>query len=279
MTTGRRLMLVTGVLALGVGAWAWRAQAQRSALRRWAALDAGEVGAFWNCLFARPMDAGDLANGQQARRLAETAYAGEKQAFPHRLVRECLPRLERARRSLDQLGPATPALTRYRQSLLAVHAATRLYGQRLAGRPATRELDETIVDAARDWYGDPARPRAVAYERFLDCAVPDLDDLDDDPALYRHLAARCFAADPLPYMNRVRRACAPLLQLPAQAPSPSYARTRRRFHGADAVQISSWDSCSDIARAEERLGDGAELVRATDAYLETRPRSRSAGPS
>jgi hypothetical protein len=72
-------------------------------------------------------------------------------------------------------------------------------------------------------------------------------------------------------MARVRATCAPLLRQPQATPAPSYARTRQKFRGAEAVQISSWESCSDIARAGERMNDGAELVRATEAYLEARP--------
>jgi hypothetical protein len=187
-----------------------------------------------------------------------------------------LPLLTGARRGLGQVA-AAPGLARYRLSLAAVDDAAHRYADRLAHRRATKQLDETIVEAARAWYTDPRAgegqgdtTRAIAYERFLACAVPELGTLADDQALYRHLADRCFAADPLPFMARVRSRCAPLLRQHADTPSPTYPRTRQKLRGAEAVQIASWESCSDIARAEERMGDGAELVRATDAYLAAR---------
>jgi hypothetical protein len=259
------LVLSAALLAAGLTAWRWPARTPVAQPRPWAAVD-GQVGSFWNCLFGREVAVADLENGQQARRLGEAAYSRDKQAYPRQLVELCLPRLQKARGSLEA-APATPALARYRAQLTAVEEAVRLYAQRLAVRQATKELDDGIVAHAGAWYADATdAPRSVAYQRFLTCAVPELDRLPDDPALYRHLADRCFAADPLPFMRRIRAACAPLLH-EARPPAAGYARTRRKFRGAGTVQVSSWESCSDIARAEERLGDGVELVRAADAYL------------
>jgi hypothetical protein len=277
MNTNRRRILTVALLAAGAAAWGWWPNPAAQRLRRWTAVDEGEVAAFWNCLLAREMSAGDLENGQQARRLAEAAYAGQKQAFPRQLTSQCLPRLATARRTLGELGPPAPALARYLESLADLEAATRAYGQRLATRQATKDLDESIVEHARAWYADAApTARSIAYQRFLACAVPEVDGLADDPALYRHLAARCFAADPVPFMHRVRATCAPLLRGPAPATATD-STMRKKFHSTEAVQIDSWESCSDIARAQERLGDGSALVRATEAYLRARPAGNKGG--
>jgi hypothetical protein len=73
-------------------------------------------------------------------------------------------------------------------------------------------------------------------------------------------------------MTRVRKECGPLLE--EETPSPTLAASRHKFrHGADSPQIQSWESCSDLAREQERLAAARELVAASDAYLAARPRT------
>ena len=269
-------MAAAALVAAGLAGWKWRAQAANDRLGRWAAVDAGQVVPFWNCLFAKEVEVSQLNNGQQARRLVEAAYAGQKRGFAGHLTADCLPRLVAARRSLD--GLAAPGLAGYAISLARLETAVRLYSERLAGRASSKEVDENIVAEARAWYAasEPAA-RTAAYERFLGCAVPELPGLADDQALYRLLADRCFKNDPAPFMWRVRTECAPLLGAQA-APASSYAASRKKFRGPDAAQVQSWESCSDIARAQQRMADAAELVAAADAYLAARPARPAPSP-
>jgi hypothetical protein len=245
---------------------ALRLRARHSARR--AAVESGEVIAAWQCLFTKDVDLAQLANGQQVRRLFETAHDGLKDDYPKHLLADCLPRLAQARRTLG--APRDPAGARYAAALAALEAAVRLYAERLSRMAPIEELDEDIVSHAHSWYSDDGgHARHAGYERFLSCAVPELQSLADDRALYEYLADRCFKHDPVVFMSRVRSQCGPLLE--NETPSPTLAASRRKFHhGEDSLQIQSWESCSDIAREQQRMADARELVTAADAYLAAR---------
>src|SRR5438046_1938843 len=203
-----RLLPIAAALAL-VLLVAWRWRAGRAA--RWAAVEAREVAGAWQCLFTKDVEVAQLNNGQQVRRLLETAHDQQKDDYPKHLVADCLPRLEQAQRALGQ--PRDPNVARYRDTLAALAAAVRLYADRLSRLPESDELDEDIVSHAHSWYSDDGgRARHAGYERFLTCAVPELQTLADDRALYEVLADRCFKHDPVAFMTRVREQCGPLLR-------------------------------------------------------------------
>jgi hypothetical protein len=278
--SARRLLIALGILAAAIAA-AWKlgghTAEDRSGdfLPRWSAIDDGEMAEVWSCLFTKEVDVGLLSNAQQARRLIEAAYGGQKQGYPRHLADDCLARLARVQRMVGELTappPSERALAAYRTSLALLQDALRIYGQRLTARPGVKALDDAIIEHARAWYG-AGGPPAVAYEKFLGCAVPSLQSLANDRALYEHLADRCFKADPMPFMERVRSTCVPLLRAPAGPPASTYQASRKKFRDADAdaAQVQSWESCSDIARAQQRMADAAELLAATEAYLAARP--------
>jgi hypothetical protein len=261
----RILPIAAALVVAALAVWRWRAG-------RTAPSEPPEMAAAWQCLFTKDVDVAQLINGQQVRRLFEAAHGEQEAAYPRHLVDDCLPRLQQARRSLGE--PRDPALARYRDSLTALETAVRLYAERLARAAPIEELDEEIVSHAHSWYADDdGRARHAGYERFLSCAVPDLQALPDDRALYEWLADRCFKHDPVPFMTRVRKECGPLLE--DESPSPTLAASRRKFHhGQDSLQIQSWESCLDLAREQQRLADSRELVAASDAYLAARPKAR-----
>lgn len=264
----RLILVVVAVAMAALAAWRW--QARRSA--HWGAVERREVAAAWQCLFTKDVEVAELQNGQQVRRLLEVAHDGLKDDYPDHLREECLPRLAQARHALGD--PRDPAAARYAAAVGALEVAVRLYADRLASMEPVEELDEEIVSHAHSWYADDdSRARHAGYERFLTCAVPELQTLADDKALYDYLADRCFKHDPVPFMVRVRKECGPLLE--EATPSPTLATSRRKFHrGADSPQIQSWESCSDLAREQQRLGAAREVVAASDAYLAARPTSR-----
>jgi hypothetical protein len=251
-------VLVAALVVVGLLAWRWRAgRGARPA-------EPPQLAAAWQCLFTKEVEVAQLNNGQQVRRLLESAHDELKDDYPRHLVSDCLPRLAQARAAL----PPT-ADPRYAGALASLETAVRLYAERLARMPPIEELDEDIVSHAHSWYSDDGgRARHAGYERLLGCAVPELQTLADDRAVYEYLADRCFKHDPVPFMKDVRARCGPLLR--NETPSSTLATSRRKFHGTESLQIQSWESCSDIAREQQRMADATELVAAADAYLAAR---------
>jgi hypothetical protein len=164
---------------------------------------------------------------------------------------------------------AGAALASYQGSLAELESALPAYAHRLEGRPAVKEVDEEIVEAARAWARGP-RAGASPYLRFLACAVPELDGLAGTRAVYERISNRCFNADPVPFMEHARTACAPLLRSGASAPAAPLPHPER-FADPEATQAAAWDSCSDITRAQQRMADATGLLAAVGHYLDARP--------
>lgn len=285
---GRRWTILLGATGVLAAASACRRQPvageggvpgeQDAFLVRWTAIDRDETGLVWRCVFNNDVDIAQVDNASQVRRLIETAYAGQKKTFADHLLGACVPKVAAARQALAAMAGPPPALAgsfrAYATSLAKLERALGLYAERMKTRAPIKELDDLMVEHARTWYADTKpTPRAIAYHRFLACAVPGLEELADGQALYQRLADSCFKANPLPFMERVRRECGPLLQnVDAKASLPkSYASVRSRLSDREARQVQSWERCSDIARAQQRMQDAEELLSAVTEYLAARP--------
>jgi hypothetical protein len=281
------LVAALGALAAATALWRWSAgrsaeataRARREFVARWSELDRRGAGPVWRCLFNNDVDVDRLDNASHVRRLIETAYAGQKATFAEHLLSACVPLIERARQAAAGQPEPPPALraelAAYLASLARLESALALYGERMKARQPIKELDDLVVERARAWYSE-ARPTAgtIAYHHFLTCAVPGLDGLRDGQAIYQLLAESCFKQNPLPFMDRVRKDCGPLVQKadPRAAPPESYAATRQRLQDPEARQVQAWESCSDIARAQQRMQDAEPLLAAVTDYLAARPR-------
>jgi hypothetical protein len=223
----------------------------------------------WRCVLAREVDIGTMQNGQQVRRLAEQAYESGEETYPEALEKTCLPALGRWRQQVAALPDRRGG---YAASLASLEAALRVYAQRLRAREGAEELDGEIVHKARAWHLAGAKPTAesVAYDRFLRCAIPSLDDLASGQAVYEFLARQCFQQNPAPFIERVRQECGPLLEGPAPKPARSYEATRKRLQDPEGRQAQSWESCTELAREQHEMLDGRELAAAVDQYLAAR---------
>jgi hypothetical protein len=222
----------------------------------------------WQCVLGRDVDIGAMQNGQQVRRLAEQAYEGAEETYPDTLEKTCLPALGRWR---QKVAATSWGSRPYGASLASLDAALRAYAQRLRAREGAEELDAEIVHKARAWHlATKATAESVAYDRFLRCAIPSLDELANGQAVYEFLAKLCFQQNPAPFVERVRQECGPLLEGPAPKPTRSYEATRKRLQDPEGRQAQSWSSCTELAREQHEMLDGRELAAAVDQYLAAR---------
>jgi hypothetical protein len=254
-------------------------------LDRWNAVDRGEVDRFWFCLFGTEVGGSDLINPQQVRRLMESAHGGRKESYPEHVLTTCLPGIEAARQAVARLaetrGRWQSGLSAYAASLAGLQRAVAVFVAGMKERRVTRQLDAHIQQSAQAWDSSTApTPGSIAHHRFLRCALPALDALEDARALAEHLGDLCFKGNPLPFMDRIRRTCAPALasaDSPAE-PDEAYQTARKRLavrpggRGEQVMsQALSWASCTDIAQATRRMVDAEPLVAAVSAYLRARP--------
>jgi hypothetical protein len=87
-------------------------------------------------------------------------------------------------------------------------------------------------------------PETIAFDKFLQCAIPDLAKLKDAQALLERLAETCYKKDPVSFMDRIRKDCGALLTSPgAGAPSRNYKLVQKKFYEEDARQLRAWEDC------------------------------------
>jgi hypothetical protein len=222
-----------------------------------------DADAFWRCLTASELDGEHIANGQQVRRLVEAAFDREGEAFVARVESRCVP-----------LAPAA-------LKTASLEHVRRMRAWRNEHDDDDDDAERALLADARAWHEALVRSRtspaprervgerALAYDRFLACVVPDLETVRDGDALYEKLSTACFGGDLAAFVEGVRRRC--LTSLEAQAPPASFAR-HRRLRTDEERHVALWAQCFEHAEEQARLEDGAPLAAAVDAWLAARPR-------
>ena len=224
----RTLFLGVALAALGVFGWRWstgRRSARATPRPSSTSPSAGwswrsaRSGLFWNCVMASEVDVGMFSNADQIQQRIEAAYLTQQKTFSEHLLTECVPKMERARQAFaglhDAAGrvegarsrttrPALPELQKRHRGLRRTDQEPRRHQGRRPADPGDRAAP-----------GTPRRsptPETIAFEKFMHCAVPGLDKMKDTQQLLEYLADACYKKDPVPFMDRVRKDCGPLLE-------------------------------------------------------------------
>ncbi len=241
---------------------------------RWAELETKEAGAFWACVMGGNIDVGHMTQAVQFQNKIEGAYATQPKTYAEQLLTECQPKLERAREAMGALG-AAPAefagpLDAYKASLPKLGDGMEAYAEKLKGRQGNKDLDTLIQETGNAWHAGETTPAAIAYERFLTCAVPGHAKMKDAQAVLEFLADSCFKKDAVAYMERVRRDCGGILQAQdAKAPSKTW-KGSRRFLEEEARQLAAWESCGKRARKGKKADDMEPFLLAIGDYMKAR---------
>jgi hypothetical protein len=226
--------LIAGAAALALG----------GGCRKREARPAAQAGAFFRCLTASEIDVGGIANGQQVRRLVESAFEREGEAFVERVEGRCAPMIAGMEKVVREY-------------------AGRMRGWRVEDEDEDEDEDGdgdgAIVRGARGW--------SAGYERFLGCVVPELEKVRDGQALYERLANACFQGDLAGFVGRVRESCVPLL-----TKKPQGEARLARLRDPEGRHEGLWKQCLELAEEQRRMRDGEALVAAVDAFLAARPR-------
>jgi hypothetical protein len=233
---------IAGVVAIALGGGCHREAPRVDAGRR-----VEPVGPFLRCLTASDVEVGGIANGQQVRRLVESAYEREGEAFVERVESACVPMV--AGTELERVA--------------------RQYVEKMRGWRGEDGDEDEDEDEDEDGIVGNARAWSGGYERFLGCVVPDLERVKDGQALYERLANACFKGDLAAFVARVRGDCEPLLM--RKAPPKAAARWRR-LRDPEGRHVGLWKQCLELAEEQRRLRDGEAMVAAVDAFLAARQR-------
>jgi hypothetical protein len=281
----RTIYALVAVVALVGGGVIWyrdfaqkgQRQEKLDFFERWADFEKREAGAFFNCVMASEVDMNLFANADQVQQRVEAAYFTQQKSFSDHLLTECIPKIERARQAFAGLREPPPelaeAMQKYEVVLPKLQSSIEEYAEKIKGRQTTKDLDQVIQEAGSAWHaGGAPTPEAVAFERFMHCAVPGLAKMKDTQQMLEYLADACYKKDPVVFMDRVRKDCGPLLTSSdgRTTPSKTWKLTQQRFYEEDARQMQAWDGCGRKARKGKKSVDLAAFLLAVGDYMEAR---------
>ena len=281
----RAVFGVVAVVALGAGGYWWKqqkdkataAQAVLDAAGRFAERDKVEMGAFWNCTFGTEVDVGMLSSAQQIQQRVESAYFTQQKTFSEHLTTECVPKIERARSALgalvaDMPAELKPSIEKYVGALPRMQTGIEVYAEKIKGRGAVKDVDQSIQEVGGAFSPD-ATAESVAFEKFLVCAIPDLDKKKDIQGVLEFLATTCKDGA-LEFMTRVREQCGPLVvnvDKDAKAtPSKTFKANTKKLYEEDQRQLQAWDYCARRSRKGKKQLDLEDFLTAAGDYMESR---------
>src|SRR5262249_47738859 len=112
---------------------------------------------------------------------------------------------------------------------------------------------------------------SVTFEKFMVCAIPDLDKKEDIQALLEFMADTC-KKDPVSFMTRVRTECGALVQKVNKAakPSKTFKANAEKFYEEDQRQLQAWEWCGKKSRKGKKVLDLEAFLTAAGDYIEAR---------
>jgi hypothetical protein len=284
----RRNRLVMGTLvtvALVAGAAWWMKERKKTAAAQ-LIMDAGgrigekdhtEMGAFWNCVTSSEVDVGSFQSADQIQQRIESAYFTQQKTFSEHLTTECVPKMERARQVMSGLISETPdelkaPFDKYLATLPKMQGGIESYAEKVKGRGATKDVDQSIQEVGGGFSAEVS-PESVAFEKFMVCAIPELDKKKDIQGVLEFLADTC-KKDPVKFMTGVREKCGALVQNinkdAKPEPSKTFKANTKKFFEEDQRQLQAWEYCAKRSRKGKKVLDLEEFLTAASDYIEAR---------
>jgi hypothetical protein len=281
----RTIFALVAVVGIGGGGYLYRqnmgknkaAQAILDAGGRFAERDKGDMGPFWNCVMGSEVDVGMFSSGDQIQQRVESAYFTQQKTYSDHLTTDCIPKLEGARGSISGLatdfpGVLKPSLEKYMAALPKMQEGLETYAEKLKSRGAVKDVDQSIQEVGGA-FSPEVTPESVAFEKFLACAIPDLEKKKDIQEVLEFLADTC-KKDPVAFMTKVRADCGPLVanvdKDAKPSPSKTFKANAKKFYEEDQRQLQAWEYCGRKSRKGKKQLDLEAFLVAAGDYMEAR---------
>ena len=284
----KKKRMVYGLIAiLGIGGIAYFVMTNRKkneaaqkildAGGRFAERDKMDMGAFWTCVMGTDTDVGMFQGVDQIQQRVESAYFTQQKTYSEHLTTECVPKLEGAKGSLSGMGTELPdalkpPFDKYLAAIPKMQEGLESYAEKLKSRGAVKDVDGSIQEVGAAFNTDPT-PESVAFEKFMVCAIPDLDKKKDIQAVLEFLAETC-KKDPVPFMTKVRADCGALVQNVDKDAKPSPSKTfkanSKKFFEEQQRQLQAWEWCGKKSRKGKKVLDLEAFLLAAGDYIEAR---------
>ncbi|MCS6913883.1 MAG: hypothetical protein RMK29_03635 [Myxococcales bacterium] len=282
-------LALAGVAVLAfLGLRSWKNREQRKVhvafMEQFADYEKNEVNKFWRCLFGKDADPRRFADPEALSNQLEGALRLDPKQFPDKVATECVPLATSAAKRIKDFSPLPPAeyeaaLDRYGKALAGLANAFSIWAEGAPKRAEAWLRENRIMAAGTAWSNttDPRRPDpdALRYDRFLRCAVPDLERLKEGQALLEFLASKCVGKHTdQAYLDRLRDRCVPEGQEPPKKAPPTFARVLQKLVADYDREEQAWGACframRKASKKEDLEGVGRAWVEALNASSEVR---------
>lgn len=284
--------LAVGLAALGgVGFFGLRSYQNREKrkvhvafMQEFAEFEKNDVDKFWRCLFSSKEASGRRFNTpeQVTGQLEGELMKGPKE-FPEKVSSECIPMLTTAVKKMKDFTPVPPAdydaaLDKYGKALAGLANAFTAWGEGAPKRVESQIRLNKITTAGSAWQNaNPKKPdpEALRFDKFMRCAVPDIDKMKEGQELLVFLAGKCVGkkTDPA-FLDKIRDKCIPEAQeAPAKAP-PTFAKTQQKLSAEYDREDQAWGSCfrgmNKASKKDDLAGVGRAWTEAVNSGTEVR---------
>lgn len=235
-----------------------------------------KVGAFWKCLFGKEGDGRRFNSPEALNMQIETALYSDPKTFPEKVNNECVPKLLKASKGVTEVDPLPEyqaAVDTYAKTLAGLANTLQVWAEGAPKRVETKLREQKVAKAGSAWSTtanpNKADSEAWQYDKFLHCAVPEIDKLKDSQALLEFLATKCVQRKgqdvDTAYLAKLRDTCIPEAQeAPAKQP-PTFKGTFNKY-GADYERMEpAFNSCFRKMNKDAKKDD---LVQFDQAWVD-----------
>jgi hypothetical protein len=229
-------------------------------------------------VFGSDVDVGMMSSAQQIQQKIESAYFTQQKTFSDHLTTECVPKIERARSALgalvgDMPAELKPPLEKYVAALPRMQTGIEVYAEKIKGRGAVKDVDASIGEVGAAFSSEPTA-ESVAFEKFLECAIPDLGKKKDTQEVLQFLFETCKKGDPVAFMGRVREQCGALVtdvnKDAKPAPSKTFKANVKKLSDAPERLGDAFANCAKWSRKGKKQLDLEEFLTSAGDYMEAR---------
>ena len=246
-------------------------------LDSWAEKDKLEVGALWNCLTQSNTPLDSFATAGQVQAKVEQAAGVQPKTFAEHLRLECGPMGERVVSVFATSDPVPaefqPGFEAFKASLPKLKDGIATFAERLDTLVQGGNLASKLQTAGEAWHASQSPTvESVAFEKFLQCAVPGIAGLADAQALLQTLAEQCYKKDAAAFMQTVQDKCGSLIMKPELSikPSATYKASMKKFYEPEQRMMKAWEDCVRKGRKGGRDNNLAQFLHAFGQYMEAR---------
>jgi hypothetical protein len=168
------------------------------------------------------------------------------------------------------------AVKKYSSTLVTLAGAFDAWAEAAPKQVEERQVGKRVAETGAAWHafaGGKPSPDVAAYDRFLHCAIPDVDKMKDGQAVVEYLFKQCKDQA---YVTKIDGECGKEAVSTIGGPTKGLQTALRKL-AADDRELSAFDDCLRKGRKSQRKDDLAGVGQAWVAYMDAGREVRKIG--